>query len=107
MNKELFDKLPSISINPESSTRKDIAEMASEIMEMRKEINLAIGYLNVCHLANHSGSQIKVDQALNVLHLSLNIKEGCKHKWHKIANGPPWGGYIEECLICHVVKGID
>ena len=36
----------------------------------------AMGYLRVCHLANHAGAQIKVDQAIEVLLLAyLNVKE--------------------------------
>jgi len=44
--------------------------IASET-QMFEAINLAIGFLGVCHLANQVGSQIKVDQALAVLKKSI------------------------------------
>ena len=33
----------------------------------QKAIKIALGYLRVCHLANHAGCQIKVDQAIKML----------------------------------------
>ena len=35
--------------------------------QLSHAILMAMGYLRVCHLANHAGAQIKVDQALEVL----------------------------------------
>lgn len=37
-------------------------------------IDLALSYLRVCHLANHVGCQIKVDQAIKVLE-AINADE--------------------------------
>ncbi len=44
--------------------------------ELSHAILLAMGYLRVCHLANHAGAQIKVDQAIEVLRAALDgLKE--------------------------------
>ncbi len=59
--------------------------MTSREVEMLESIKLALNYLNVCHLANHSGCMIKVEQAQEVLNKAIgNVTI---HKCH-ICNTP-------------------
>ena len=68
----LNERIPAISIHPDMATREDIAYLASELMELRHAILLSLEYLKICHLANHIGCQIKVDQAIEVLEKAIN-----------------------------------
>lgn len=49
-----------------------LAAMAAHQRDLLVEgVEAAIGYLNVCHLANREGAQIKVNQAINTLKAAL------------------------------------
>jgi DNA integrity scanning protein DisA with diadenylate cyclase activity len=46
---------------------EQIADLQDKELKQDMAITLALGYLRVCHLANHMGCMVKVDQAIGVL----------------------------------------